>query len=144
MHVTGRSRGEQEGPESTAPLSAISGGSMAAERLYRTPGTLAPIIPAAVAPCHNDMLLSPKIFERYKCSWWRRQQYPSDIFFNDPLRDRTSAQCAQCFHGRKPCQCTLSFRSMDTVHCVYLVYFYLPLRVSTLHFCFLLIIRSSC
>ena len=77
-----------------------------------------------------------KDFERSKCSWWRRQQ--SGIFFDDPLCDRTSAQCAQCFHGRKPSQCTFSFHSMDTVHCVYLVYFYLLLRVSTLHICFLL------
>ena len=59
--------------------------------------------------------------------------------FDDPLCDRTSAQCAQCFHGKKPSQCTFGFHSMDTVHCVYLLYFYLPLRVSTLHICFLLI-----
>ena len=45
MRVTGRSQGEYEGPESTAPSSAISGGSVAAERLYRTPGTLAPVFP---------------------------------------------------------------------------------------------------
>ena len=38
--VTG---GEYEGPESTAHSSAISGGSVAAERSYRTPGTLAPV-----------------------------------------------------------------------------------------------------
>ena len=37
--------GEYEGPESTAPLSAISGGSVAAERSYRTLGTLAPVFP---------------------------------------------------------------------------------------------------
>ena len=36
---------EYKGPESTAPSSAISVGSMAAERLYRTPGTLAPVFP---------------------------------------------------------------------------------------------------
>ena len=40
--VTG---GEYEGPESTAPSSAISGGSVAAERSYRTSGTLAPVFP---------------------------------------------------------------------------------------------------
>ena len=34
--------GEYEGQESTIPSSAISGGSVAAERLYRTPRTLAP------------------------------------------------------------------------------------------------------
>ena len=37
--------GEYEGPESTVPLSAISGGSVAAERSYRTSGTLAPVFP---------------------------------------------------------------------------------------------------
>ena len=45
MRVTGRSRREYEGPESTAPSSAISGGSVAAERSYRTPGTLPPVFP---------------------------------------------------------------------------------------------------
>ena len=45
MPVTGRSRGEYEGPESTALSSAISGGSVAAEQSYRTPGTLAPVFP---------------------------------------------------------------------------------------------------
>ena len=74
-----------------------------------------------------------KIFERSKCSWRKRQQYPSGIFFNDQLSNRTSAQF---FHGRKPGQCTQGFRSMDTVHCVHLVYSYLPLRVNTLHICF--------
>ena len=45
MHVTGLSRGEYEGPEYTALSSAISGGSVAAERLYGTSGTLAPVFP---------------------------------------------------------------------------------------------------
>ena len=35
--------GEYDGPESTASSSAISGGSLAAERSYRTLGTLAPV-----------------------------------------------------------------------------------------------------
>ena len=35
--------GEYEGPESTVPSSAISGGSLAAERSYCTSGTLAPV-----------------------------------------------------------------------------------------------------
>ena len=39
--------GEYEGPESTAPSSAISGGSVAAERLYRTLWTLAPVVPVS-------------------------------------------------------------------------------------------------
>ena len=43
MRVTERLRGEYEGPESTVPLSAISGGSVAAERSYRSSGTLAPV-----------------------------------------------------------------------------------------------------
>ena len=74
-----------------------------------------------------------KIFEWSKCSWRRRQHYPSGIFFNHPFSDRTSAQC---FHGRKPGQCTLGSRSVDKVHCVCLVYSYLPLHVNTLHICF--------
>ena len=39
--------GEYEGPESTALSSAISGGSVAAERSYRTSGTLAPVFPVS-------------------------------------------------------------------------------------------------
>ena len=39
--VTGGVRGSR----STAPSSAISGGSVAAERSYRTSGTLAPVFP---------------------------------------------------------------------------------------------------
>ena len=35
--------GEYEGPECTAPSSAISGPSVAAEQSYRTSGTLAPV-----------------------------------------------------------------------------------------------------
>ena len=46
MCVTGQSQGgEYEGPESTAPSSAIFGGSLAAQWLYRTSGTLAPVFP---------------------------------------------------------------------------------------------------
>ena len=45
VRLTGYSRAEYEGPESTAPSSAISGGSVAAERSFRTPGTLAPVFP---------------------------------------------------------------------------------------------------
>ena len=45
MRVTGQSRGEYEGLESTALSSAISGGSVAAERSYHTSGTLAPVFP---------------------------------------------------------------------------------------------------
>ena len=37
--------GEYEGLESTAPSSTISGGSVAAERSYRTLWTLAPVFP---------------------------------------------------------------------------------------------------
>ena len=37
--------GEYEGPESTAPSSAISGGSVAAEQSYHTLWTLAPVVP---------------------------------------------------------------------------------------------------
>ena len=37
--------GEYESPESTVPSSSISGGSVAAERSYRTLGTLAPVYP---------------------------------------------------------------------------------------------------
>ena len=40
--------GDYEGPESTVPSSAISGGSMAAERLYRIWRTLAPVVPVWV------------------------------------------------------------------------------------------------
>ena len=39
--------GEYEGPESTVPSSAISGGSMATERSYCTWGTLAPVVPVS-------------------------------------------------------------------------------------------------
>ena len=39
--------GEYEGPESTAPSSTISGGSVAAIRSYRTSGTLAPVFPVS-------------------------------------------------------------------------------------------------
>ena len=42
--------GEYEGPESTAPLSAISGGSLAAEQSYHTLGTLAPVFPFLGSP----------------------------------------------------------------------------------------------
>ena len=40
--------GEYEGSESTVPSSAISGGSVAAERSYRTWQTLAPVVPVLV------------------------------------------------------------------------------------------------
>ena len=39
--------GEYEGPESTATSSAISGGSVAVERSYRTSGTLVPVVPVS-------------------------------------------------------------------------------------------------
>ena len=39
--------GEYEGPESTIPSSAISGGSMAAEQSYRTWRTLAHVVPVS-------------------------------------------------------------------------------------------------
>ena len=70
--------------------------------------------PRAIAPSSQRMssqvtmtcFFHQKIFDRSKCSWRRRQQYPSGIFFNDPLSDRTSSQC---FPGGKPGQCTLGF-----------------------------------
>ena len=40
--------GEHKGRESTVPSSAISGGSVAAERSYRTRRTLAPVVPVWV------------------------------------------------------------------------------------------------
>ena len=40
--------GEHEGPESTVPSSAFSGGSVAGEQSYRTQQTLAPVIPVWV------------------------------------------------------------------------------------------------
>ena len=40
--------GEYEGPEGTVSLSPISGGSVAAERSYRTLRTLAPVVPVWV------------------------------------------------------------------------------------------------
>ena len=42
--------GEYEGPESTAPSSPFSGGSMAGERSYCTLGTLAPVFPFLGSP----------------------------------------------------------------------------------------------
>ena len=39
--------GEYEGPESTAPSSVISGGSVAAERSYPTLWTLTPVVPVS-------------------------------------------------------------------------------------------------
>ena len=45
MYVTGQSPGEYEGLESTTPSPSISGGNVAAERLYRISGTPAPIFP---------------------------------------------------------------------------------------------------
>ena len=39
--------GEYEGPESSEPSSTFSGGSVAAEQLYRTSGTLAPVFPVS-------------------------------------------------------------------------------------------------
>ena len=42
--------GEYEGPESTVPSSAISNGSVAVERSYRTSGTLAPVFPFLGSP----------------------------------------------------------------------------------------------
>ena len=53
MCVTQHSRGggggggEYEGPESTVPSSAISGGSVAAERSYRTSWTLTSVVPVS-------------------------------------------------------------------------------------------------
>ena len=88
----------------------------------------------------GDMLYSPTSCS--KCSWWRRQQYQPGIFLDDPLLERASSQC---FHGRKPGQCTHGFRSVDRVHYVHLVRAYLLLCVNTLHicFCFRLLSRSS-
>ena len=45
MRVTGGHRRGVQGSRSTAPSSAIPGGSVAAQRSYRTSGTLAPVFP---------------------------------------------------------------------------------------------------
>ena len=55
MRVTGRSRGEYKGPESTAPSSAISGGSVAAEQSHRTSGTLAPLFYHQTSTCIENV-----------------------------------------------------------------------------------------
>ena len=49
--------GEYEGPESTVPSSAISGGSVAMERSYRTSGTLAPVFPFLGLPSTGALRL---------------------------------------------------------------------------------------
>ena len=49
--------GEYEGPESTAPSSAISGGSVAAERSYCTLGTVAPVFPFLGSPSTGALRL---------------------------------------------------------------------------------------
>ena len=50
--------GKYEGPESTVPSSAISGGSVAAERLYHTSGTLAPVFPYLGSPSTGGPMLA--------------------------------------------------------------------------------------
>ena len=52
--------GEYKGPESTVPSSAISGGSVAAERSYRTWRSLAPVVPLWVRLTlgHNTCFIS--------------------------------------------------------------------------------------
>ena len=50
--------GEYEGPESTVPSSVISGGGVAAERLYRTSGTLAPVFPFLGSPSTGGPMLA--------------------------------------------------------------------------------------
>ena len=81
---------------------------------WRPASCCRPIIPANTMTCSFHL----KIFKRSTCTLWRRQHYPSDIFFDDPLHDRTSAQC---FDGSKPCQCTLGFRSTDAVLCLFYI-----------------------
>ena len=49
--------GEYEGPDSTVPSFAISGGSVAAERSYRTSGTLAPVFPFLGSPSTGALCL---------------------------------------------------------------------------------------
>ena len=49
--------GEYEGPERTVPSSAISGGSVAAERSYRTSGTLAHVFPFLGSPSAEALRL---------------------------------------------------------------------------------------
>ena len=49
--------GEYEGPESTVPSSSISGGSVAAERSYRTSGTLAHVFPFLGLPSTGALSL---------------------------------------------------------------------------------------
>ena len=50
--------GEYEGPESTVPSSAISGGSVAAEQSYRTSGTLAPVFLFLGSPSTGGSMLA--------------------------------------------------------------------------------------
>ena len=49
--------GEYEGPESTTPSSAFSGGSMVAERSYSTLGTPAPVFPFLGLPSTGALRL---------------------------------------------------------------------------------------
>ena len=49
--------GEYEGPKSTALSSAFSGGSVVAERSYRTLGTLAPVFPFLGPPSTGALCL---------------------------------------------------------------------------------------
>ena len=44
------------GPKSTVPLSAIPGGSVAAERSYRTSGALTPVFPVPGGVCKTGAL----------------------------------------------------------------------------------------
>ena len=50
--------GEYEGPESTIPSSAISGGSVAAERSYRTLGILVPVFLFLGSPSTGGPMLA--------------------------------------------------------------------------------------
>ena len=64
------------GPKSTVPLSAIPGGSVAAERLYRTSGTLTPVFPVlgggggvckTGALCYDCLISTPFVSSKVPC-----------------------------------------------------------------------------
>ena len=86
--------GEHEGPESTVPSSAISGGSVAAERSYRTRRTLAPVIPVWVR-----LTLGPNVCFIFPSFYNRPDSHvhmplciiPSSIF--RPPREKSARCC---------------------------------------------------
>ena len=82
-----------QGPKSTVPSSAISGGSLAAERSYRSSGTLTPAFPVLGGVCKTGALCW-----LYVLSFYNRP----DSLISTPLVSSPRKEVSEVLSFREP------------------------------------------